>query len=311
MNLLQIKVFVEASKYLNLTKVAENMYMSVPNVSKYISSLEDELGYPLMLREGKHLRLSEFGQAFFPHAEELLGKEDAIRDFLLRYRSNFHNTLTIYLSDSLVTTQFVDFYAAIAQTVTAFQNRHPDTLLRLRFSSLHEARMLQKEGKADVTIYSASAYEERPVQSRDLVQRELLPFRYYFVVPGNVDAANLQEAITRTDTLYYLDKPTARRVFQSLYDQNNSSSHVIALSQQGEIMMRIISGEGGGILSENAMQIVKDCGVKAFLLDPERYHSGLYAQYSSSSHHPDLQDFMQFLIQSFSQDDGSGPLPVS
>ena len=66
MNDRQIECFLEAARLLNFTRAAENMTLPQPAVSRYISSLEEELGAKLFVRESnRKVRLTEAGKAYF------------------------------------------------------------------------------------------------------------------------------------------------------------------------------------------------------------------------------------------------------
>ena len=66
MNDKQIECFLEAGKYLNFTKAAQNLYLPQPAVSRYISGLEDELGVTLFIRENsRNISLSDEGSLYF------------------------------------------------------------------------------------------------------------------------------------------------------------------------------------------------------------------------------------------------------
>lgn len=66
MNDRQIECFLEAARLLNFTRAAENMMLPQPAVSRYISSLEQELGARLFTRESnRKVLLTEAGKAYF------------------------------------------------------------------------------------------------------------------------------------------------------------------------------------------------------------------------------------------------------
>ena len=66
MNDRQITCFLEAARLLNFTKAAENLTLPQPAVSRYIASLEAELGIPLFIRESnRKIMLTEAGKAYF------------------------------------------------------------------------------------------------------------------------------------------------------------------------------------------------------------------------------------------------------
>ena len=66
MNDRQIECFLEAARLLNFTRAAENMRLPQPAVSRYISSLEKDLGAQLFRRESnRKVALTEAGKAYF------------------------------------------------------------------------------------------------------------------------------------------------------------------------------------------------------------------------------------------------------
>ena len=62
MNDLQIDYFIAVARNLSFTKTAEEMYVSQPAISRQISHLEEELGYPLFDRSKKTTQLTPAGE---------------------------------------------------------------------------------------------------------------------------------------------------------------------------------------------------------------------------------------------------------
>ncbi len=69
MHLQQLRQFCEVAKKGSLTRAAEDLYVSQPALSKTIKSLENELGFPLFLRNGKNLELNENGKLYLERIE--------------------------------------------------------------------------------------------------------------------------------------------------------------------------------------------------------------------------------------------------
>lgn len=71
MNYKDIEVFLELVRCRNITKAAENLYLSQSAVSNRLKSLEDELGVQLFLRAKGHrtVELTRQGDEFIPVAE--------------------------------------------------------------------------------------------------------------------------------------------------------------------------------------------------------------------------------------------------
>ena len=57
---------------MSFTKTAEELYTSQPNVTKQIKSLEEELGYPLIVRTHKSFTLTEYGKLFYETAKKVV-----------------------------------------------------------------------------------------------------------------------------------------------------------------------------------------------------------------------------------------------
>lgn len=95
------KVFYHLAKNPNTTKVAEELYLSQPAISKNIRELEKELGITLFYRERGGMRLTEAGLYLCTETENMLKKERDIQFELDRLRDNFNGTLNIGASTTL------------------------------------------------------------------------------------------------------------------------------------------------------------------------------------------------------------------
>lgn len=95
------KVFYYLAKTPNTTKVAEELYLSQPAISKNIRELEKELGITLFYRERGGMRLTEAGQYLFTAIEAMFKKEREILFGIDQLRDNFSGTLNIGGSTTL------------------------------------------------------------------------------------------------------------------------------------------------------------------------------------------------------------------
>lgn len=69
MELLQLKYFIKVAKVQHMTKAANELYISQSSLSRTISRLEEDLGVELFKREGRQIRLNEYGEAFLKRVE--------------------------------------------------------------------------------------------------------------------------------------------------------------------------------------------------------------------------------------------------
>lgn len=69
-NLNHYKIFFEVAKTGNISKAAENLYISQPAVSKSITKLEQSLSHALFIRSKKGVRLTDEGKTLYEHLEK-------------------------------------------------------------------------------------------------------------------------------------------------------------------------------------------------------------------------------------------------
>lgn len=72
MNLSQLQYFCKLAELQHYTRAAEQLYITQPTLSNSISRLEDELGIPLFVRDGRNVRLTKYGAEFNRYAKQAL-----------------------------------------------------------------------------------------------------------------------------------------------------------------------------------------------------------------------------------------------
>jgi len=81
MELRHLRYFVAVAEEENVTRAAGRLHVSQPALSKQIRDLEDEIGFRLLVRSAKSVRLSEAGRTFLAEARAVLQRaEEAVRN---------------------------------------------------------------------------------------------------------------------------------------------------------------------------------------------------------------------------------------
>ena len=89
------KVFYHLAQTPNTTKVAEELLLSQPAISKNIKELEKELGITLFNRIKGRMQLTEAGQYLYSEIEILVRKEREINFRIDKMKHTFTGTLHI------------------------------------------------------------------------------------------------------------------------------------------------------------------------------------------------------------------------
>lgn len=80
MELRQLKYFVMSAEYLNFSEAAKHLFITQSTLSQQIKQLENELGFPLFLRNSRHIILTEAGEEFLPFAQKTIqDAEDGVQ----------------------------------------------------------------------------------------------------------------------------------------------------------------------------------------------------------------------------------------
>jgi DNA-binding transcriptional LysR family regulator len=74
MELRHLRYFIAVAREENVTRAALKLHVSQPALSRQIRDLEDELGFPLLERTAKSVRLTDAGRVFLSEAQEVLDR---------------------------------------------------------------------------------------------------------------------------------------------------------------------------------------------------------------------------------------------
>ncbi len=119
MELRVLKYFVEVARTRNISRAAENLYVSQPAISKQLQLLEDELGVELFSKVNRGIQLTAAGIRFLQRAEDLLELENKTKNEF----ANFNRELTgnIYIGGAESHT-----FKFVAQAVKNFREKYSD-----------------------------------------------------------------------------------------------------------------------------------------------------------------------------------------
>ncbi|MFO7855583.1 MAG: LysR substrate-binding domain-containing protein [Paracoccaceae bacterium] len=204
MELHQIRYALAAARALNFTRAATACNVSQPALTRAIRALEDQLGAPIFLREGRSVMLSEFGRSILPRLEEIATQADAARSFAESWRLLRQAPIRLGVMSTIGPARLSEFLAA-------FERRHDGVELTVTEAPAQELRRRLEAGELDLVIANpvegfegmrlAPLYEERyvvllpanhPLGARDAVRLSELSGEPY------VDrlACEMREAVT-------------------------------------------------------------------------------------------------------------------
>ena len=78
MNVTKIKYFVEVARCSSFSEAARRLYTAQPNISKQIAQLEQELGFPLFIRDKRSVHLTAAGRLLYDRLKDFPDELEAL-----------------------------------------------------------------------------------------------------------------------------------------------------------------------------------------------------------------------------------------
>ncbi|WP_440056310.1 transcriptional activator NhaR (plasmid) [Pseudoalteromonas sp. T1lg65] len=93
--------FWQVSKHGSIAAASKVLHLTPQTISAQLNSLEERLGKPLFLREGRGLRLTDFGTLTKQYADDIFSIAEEWLETTQSGATNAHRTLKVGISDAL------------------------------------------------------------------------------------------------------------------------------------------------------------------------------------------------------------------
>src|SRR5882757_36106 len=134
MELRHLRYFLRIAELSNLTRAAEQVFVTQSTLSHALRQLEDELGTPLFDRVGRSIRLTKAGRLFREYAERAVNEVGRGITALNEVRGLEGGTLNVGVVPAFA-------FPLVPRVVASFANRHPKVKIvvqNLRSRALEE-----------------------------------------------------------------------------------------------------------------------------------------------------------------------------
>ncbi len=166
MNSRQLQYAIMLAEVKNFSRLADDLNISQPALSKQILQLERELGVRLFDRNTSPLKLTPAGEYFIQESQDLLYKEDQLLRSMERFRKGEEGRLVIGVSP------FRGLYL-IPGLVKQIKTRYPGVQVQLQENQSDQLRKDVAEGRYDFAIVNLPVNESildvRPIEQDDMV----------------------------------------------------------------------------------------------------------------------------------------------
>ncbi|WP_294987387.1 LysR family transcriptional regulator [uncultured Stenotrophomonas sp.] len=146
MELRHLRYFVMTAQLQSFTRAAEALHIAQPPLGQQIRALEEEIGTPLFLRQGRGIVLSDAGRVFWAAAVDILARVDLAKEDALRAARGEVGRLTLGLTES------ASFNEAVTALLRRFQHAHPMVQLQLVEDGSESLVRRLDDGELDAVI---------------------------------------------------------------------------------------------------------------------------------------------------------------
>ena len=144
MELRQLRYFVEVARLNSYSLASKTLFITQSTISQQIRKLEEELGVDLLIRDTRHVALSDYGEQFYPCAVQVLEEARAGVERIRDVKALKVGTLSIGATYS--------FGPLLRRTVQDFYKQYPHIRLNLVITSQEELRKRMLDRELDLAL---------------------------------------------------------------------------------------------------------------------------------------------------------------
>lgn len=253
MKLRQLEYLVEVVRQgMSVTAAADNLHTSQPGISSQIKLLESELGFPVFVRQGRHLvDLTDAGRGVLKHAIRMLDERQNIKRIAEEVNAPHHGSF------SIATTHTQARYA-LPDVISHFAAKYPNVSLHIQQGTPTQIAEMTVNGDADLAI-ATEALE----LFEDLVLMPCYRWNRCIVVREDHELAQCTkltiELIARYPVITYVFGIADRSVVNQAFKQLGLEMKVVLTATDAEVIKTYVeSGLGIGIIARMAFDPERD-----------------------------------------------------
>ena len=152
MNTDLLEYFLTVTKFMNITRAAEYLYMTQPTLSKKIIALENELDTKLFARNGRNIELTQAGKLVQQAAEEITSKLSLLNTQLAMLAQNITGTLNIEAEPI--------YEDSVFEMYSKFHGEYPNIQLNVLNSNFKTVRGKLYDCSADIGMVRSFELDE-------------------------------------------------------------------------------------------------------------------------------------------------------
>ena len=142
------RIFYFVAKYKSISKAAEVLLTSQPNLTRSVKALEGELGCPLFLRTNRGMKLTREGEKLFMHIEKAFSEISEGEEELKGSRSLKKGKVTVASSE-------VALRCLLLPVLKRYRESYPGVRVKISNHTTPQALAALRSGEADIAVVTS------------------------------------------------------------------------------------------------------------------------------------------------------------
>lgn len=284
MELQQLIYFAEIAKLQNITKAANQLYISQPALSKSMRHLEEELDVPLFVRQGKNIYLTSSGELFYQRVQGILADIQSAKRQMQEFNQN---------ADVSVRLKIRALSGIMPEILNQFLKLHP----QIRFSLQHGGELAVTETDYDFIIRSVPTEDE--ARNKALLLREdiclIVPEAHPLAKEKSCTFSQLSEfpLIHPAKNCYFSD------TLSSIFSANGYHPDIqISCDEPNTIINLVRQNFGISFMSEYSISPSMQKGIKLIPMSEADFTRDVYLIWPDGAYMPQAaQYFKKFILK--------------
>jgi len=258
MNLQQLRYVSEvARRNLNVSEAALALHTSQPGVSKQIRALEEELGTPIFVRQGRRFTaLTDAGRELVAAVDRILSEMANLKAVAEEFAHHAKGSLAVAVTHTQAR-------YALPEVVSAFKKAFPDVKLKLLQGNPRQLARMVIAGEADLAI-ATEALDEYP----ELVTVPCYRWHHCVVVREGHPLEGVKpltlEAIAEHPLVTYDSTFAGRTALDKAFLARGLHPEIALTALDSDVIKSYVAlGLGVGIISSRAFRKGKEDGLVA------------------------------------------------
>jgi Transcriptional regulator len=235
----QMQYFIAIVKNHSFTQAAVECNISQSAISQQMKELESYLGVKLLERKGRSFEVTEAGQYFYTHSQDILADVEQLVHNTVKIVKNDEVELNVGYLRSFGTTEFL-------QTVSQFTQTYPKVKIHITSGNHEELYKLLRTGQIDLNFSDQRRALSNEYQNEFLTASEFMVAvsRSLPVETEKIDVEDLADLSCilisdsdnpTTDETYYRDILGVKSNF--IFAKNYDEAQMLVASNQGYLII--------------------------------------------------------------------------